>query len=76
MKAYFLLPLSLVISSCAGSASQNDYYNSLSYKMLQAGRILNAQSSPPLTCSSLDIRPIASPGCRYVCINGQWAEVC
>ena len=27
-------------------------------------------------CSSLSIPPIATVGCKNVCINGQWAEVC
>lgn len=27
-------------------------------------------------CGSISIAPIASPGCKNVCINGHWAEVC
>lgn len=27
-------------------------------------------------CSSVSIPPIATAGCRSVCINGQWSEVC
>ena len=27
-------------------------------------------------CGAVSVTPIASPGCKYICIDGQWAEVC
>lgn len=37
---------------------------------------LNSASGQAGECNSISIAPIASPGCKSVCINGHWAEVC
>ncbi len=39
------------------------------------GQSLQGSSSAG-QCSSIDIDPMASLGCKNVCINGRWAEVC
>ncbi len=37
---------------------------------------LNSSSGEAGECGSISIAPIASPGCKNICINGRWSEVC
>jgi len=43
-------------------------------QQLEQGIVPRQQALPQ--CSSMSLAPLANVGCKYVCINGQWAEVC
>ncbi|MAM34958.1 MAG: hypothetical protein CMH28_07785 [Micavibrio sp.] len=49
---------------------QQQYFQNLSHQIQQQETMQARQ------CSSIDIAPMASLGCKNVCINGNWAEVC
>ncbi|MBK7362125.1 MAG: hypothetical protein IPJ01_07470 [Micavibrio sp.] len=45
--------------------------------MRQVSQQLNQQQAiKAQQCGSIDIPPMASIGCKNICINGSWAEVC
>ena len=54
----------------AFNAQNQQAWQNMSQQLLQLDQQQKAQ------CGSIDIPPMASLGCKNVCINGAWAEVC
>ncbi len=71
MKRFISLALlSLALSGCAQTPEQAAAYRQFGMMML-AGQAQQAEQ-----CDSISLPPMASLGCKNVCINGRWAEVC
>lgn len=74
---FFALFILVTVTGCAGNYQHVPRQKSPSQKMWELGQVLLEQDrAMSLQCSSVDIAPLAPPGCKNVCINGRWAEVC
>lgn len=59
------------------NAQNAQAWQNFSRQLQQASQQINQQQAVQAQqCDAIDIAPIASPGCKNICINGQWAEVC
>lgn len=60
------------------TGNNSQQLNNAANAMSDFGRQLSSgfNNNKRAECTAISIAPIASPGCKNVCINGAWAEVC
>ncbi len=64
-------------ANAAIQAQNAQAWREYSAGMRQVSQQLNQQQAiKAQQCGSIDIPPMASIGCKNICINGSWAEVC
>lgn len=76
--------MAMVQSGQAGYLANNQssntgpsFWQGLGQSMVMMNAAMNQQQATQRsTCNAVSIPPIATAGCKSVCINGTWAEVC